>query len=136
MLYDVLFALRDYWEFAMREVGKREAYEWFLFIFPFFVFGETPRYIIPGLVTSLLHSLGIPRPRTARIKAFLDREPRVSIVVAAHNEEDAACQRSNNRQAAAALVERAQPGDAVLLKGSRGMRLEEVAEIFKAHRES
>jgi len=44
----------------MREVGKREAYEWFLFIFPFFVFGETPRYILPALATMTLHLS--PRP--------------------------------------------------------------------------
>ena len=38
MFNDIMFALKDYFEFVMREVNKRELYEWFLFIFPFFVF--------------------------------------------------------------------------------------------------
>jgi cellulose synthase/poly-beta-1,6-N-acetylglucosamine synthase-like glycosyltransferase len=88
MLNDILFALWDYFEFAMREIRKREIYEWFLFIFPFFVFGETPRYIIPALSTAVLHIFGIPRRRTERSRAFLESRPSVSIVVAAHNEED------------------------------------------------
>jgi cellulose synthase/poly-beta-1,6-N-acetylglucosamine synthase-like glycosyltransferase len=89
MINHILFFFKDYLEFAMREINKRELYEWFLFIFPFFVFGETPRYILPAVVTGVLHALGFPRTRTARTKAFLDGEPTVSIVVAAHNEEDA-----------------------------------------------
>jgi cellulose synthase/poly-beta-1,6-N-acetylglucosamine synthase-like glycosyltransferase len=88
MINDILFALRDYWEFAMREVGKRELYEWFLFIFPFFVFGETPRYILPAITTTALTLFGFGRKTSARAQELLDRRPRVSIVVAAHNEEE------------------------------------------------
>jgi cellulose synthase/poly-beta-1,6-N-acetylglucosamine synthase-like glycosyltransferase len=88
MVNDILFFFKDYFEFAMREINKRAFYEWFLFIFPFFVFGETPRYIIPAVVTGILRALGIPRVRVERTRAFLESQPRVSIVVAAHNEEE------------------------------------------------
>jgi len=88
MVNDILFMLRDYLEFVAREVSKRATYEWFLFIFPFFVFGETPRYIIPAVATTTLHLLGLPRRRDERAAALLKREPKVSIVVAAHNEEE------------------------------------------------
>ena len=84
---DILFALKDYWEFVQRELGKRELYEWFLFIFPFFVFGETPRYILPALTTMSMILSGWGRKITAPAQSLLDRRPFVSIVVAAHNEE-------------------------------------------------
>jgi len=88
MLNDLLFVLKDYWEFVLVEVNKREIYEWFLFIFPFFVFGETPRYILPAVVTSAAHLLGYLGRPSPRAQAFLETRPTVSIVVAAHNEQD------------------------------------------------
>ena len=88
MVNDILFVLKDYWEFVLVEVGKREIYEWFLFIFPFFVFGETPRYIVPAVVTSIAHMLGYRGRTGGRAQAFLETQPTVSIIVAAHNEED------------------------------------------------
>lgn len=87
MIDDILFFFRDYWEFVLHELRKRELYEWFLFVFPFFVLGETPRYIIPALVTSTVHLLGFPRRKSRQVEALLERRPTVSIVVAAHNEE-------------------------------------------------
>jgi len=87
MLNDLMFVLKDYFEFIAREINKRAFYEWLLFIFPFFVFGETPRYLIPAVGTFVLNLFGLPRRNRRRIQAFLDTEPSVSIVVAAHNEE-------------------------------------------------
>ncbi|KPL01550.1 MAG: hypothetical protein AMK75_04355, partial [Planctomycetes bacterium SM23_65] len=88
MLNDILFALKDYWEFMLLEIQKRGTYEWFLFMFPFFIFGETPRYIIPAMVTAALSLFHIPHGRTKRTRAFLETRPSVSIVVAAHDEEE------------------------------------------------
>lgn len=87
-LNDVLYFLRNYVEFALVELTKREPWQWFLFVFPFFVFGETPRYIIPALLAPILDRLGVGRTSPARVRAFLDSQPSVSVIVAAHNEEE------------------------------------------------
>jgi len=78
--------LADGWEtFSSCTVG-----EWFYYLFPFFIFAEMPRYMIPAIIVPFLNFFSHHKAReeTPR-EMFLRSRPLVSIIVPARNEEKA-----------------------------------------------
>lgn len=69
-------------------VKGRSLGEWLYLLFPFFIFAELPRYIIPAVMVPILSVFKRGRAREAlRRQAFLATQPLVSIIVPARNEE-------------------------------------------------
>jgi cellulose synthase/poly-beta-1,6-N-acetylglucosamine synthase-like glycosyltransferase len=61
--------------------------QWLYLLFPFFIFAEMPRYVIPAIVVPILSLFKRGRRKeAARRAAFLATEPLVSIIVPARNE--------------------------------------------------
>jgi len=67
------------------ELGARRPAQWLLFMAPL-VLMELPHHYLPVLGTMVAHLLGHPRVDADRRRAFLERKPRVSVVVAGRNE--------------------------------------------------
>ena len=67
---------------------ERTWIEWLLFFFPFYIFGEFPRYVLPAFALPLLRLFGLPRPDLRKKIQFLDTFPSVSILLVGYNEED------------------------------------------------
>ena len=83
--------------------------------------------------------LGIPLQQLGRLAAESDlyclvtygeQAKRTAVVAAAKGQKT--LHANNYREAADALLNRIQPGDALLVKASRGMALEKALEIFYA----
>jgi len=71
-------------------IRGHSAWQWFYLLFPFFIFGEAPRYVTPAVVVPILNLFKRRRATEARRRdAFLATQPLVSIVVPARNEEKA-----------------------------------------------
>jgi cellulose synthase/poly-beta-1,6-N-acetylglucosamine synthase-like glycosyltransferase len=69
-------------------VSGRSLGQWVYLLFPFFVFAEMPRYVIPAVVVPLLGLFRRGREKeTMKRQAFLATEPLISIIVPARNEE-------------------------------------------------
>lgn len=68
--------------------AQRAWWEWLLFFFPFFIFGEIPRYILPAVMTILLRAFGYPRDDVEQRRRFLETRPTVSVLLVGYNEEE------------------------------------------------
>lgn len=86
-LDSIVFFLNDYTQYIQYEIHARGWFEWVFFFFPFVVFGEMPRYLLPALLVPLLKLFRIPPDDTAAKRKFLETHPKVSVVVAGRNEE-------------------------------------------------
>jgi len=87
-LFDTInFYIYDYSEFIILQFRVRELSDWFLFVFPFFVFGELPRYVIPAIMLGVCKLFGLPRINDEQKTAFVERQPSVSILLVGYNEE-------------------------------------------------
>jgi cellulose synthase/poly-beta-1,6-N-acetylglucosamine synthase-like glycosyltransferase len=84
----IVFVLRDIQAAYMTELGNRPVFEWFLFFFPFFVFGEVPRYIVPTFVLIVDRLFGIRQENREKYERFLESKPSVSILLVGYNEEE------------------------------------------------
>ena len=64
--------------------------EWLFFFFPFYVFGEFPRYVVPAIGLMILKFFGLPRDDRDDVlkRHFMDTSPSVSILLVGYNEED------------------------------------------------
>lgn len=73
-----------------QEFTNKSLLYWVYLLFPFFVFAELPRYIIPAFVVPLTNMFRGRRAReVAKKKAFLMNNYLVSIIIPARNEEKA-----------------------------------------------
>jgi cellulose synthase/poly-beta-1,6-N-acetylglucosamine synthase-like glycosyltransferase len=78
----------EFMDGLLEAVRRRHVWEWLLLLFPFFVFAELPRYVIPAIVVPMLNLFKRSGARDAERRAeFLRKQPLVSIIVPAHNEE-------------------------------------------------
>ena len=68
--------------------ANRNLLEWFFFFFPFFVFGELPRYILPAIALLIGSWFKLPRDDMEQKKRFLAANPSVSILLVGYNEEE------------------------------------------------
>lgn len=84
---DIQFLVREIHAAFMEHLGNRPLFEWFLFFFPFFVFGELPRYIVPAFLLMGRKLLGIQENNQVEHERFLAGEPSVSILLVGYNEE-------------------------------------------------
>ncbi|MDK1020771.1 MAG: glycosyltransferase family 2 protein [Candidatus Hydrogenedentes bacterium] len=84
--HDIAFLLREVYSAFMDQLGNRPLYEWFLFFFPFFVFGEIPRYIIPALIILGDRIFGLTRENEEAKKRFMLTTPSVSVLLVGYNE--------------------------------------------------
>jgi len=84
----LVFAMHDVHARFMVELGNRPLYEWFLFFFPFFVFGEMPRYVLPSIFLWLRRIFARSEKNLARREAFFETPPSVSILLVGYNEEE------------------------------------------------
>lgn len=68
-------------------ISGRSLGTWVYLLFPFFVFAEMPRYVIPAVVVPFLSLFRRRRAKQeAQRRAFIATEPLVGIIVPAHNE--------------------------------------------------
>ena len=84
--YDIAFLLREVYAAFMNQLGNRPLFEWFLFFFPFFVFGEIPRYVMPALIILGDRIFGVTRENEVAKKQFMSTEPSVSVLLVGYNE--------------------------------------------------
>jgi len=84
----IVFALQEIHAAYMTALGNRPVFEWFLFFFPFFVFGEVPRYIVPTFVLIVDRLFGIRQENREQYERFLESKPSVSILLVGYNEEE------------------------------------------------
>lgn len=82
----IVFALKELHAVFIVHFAQRTALEWMFFFFPFFVFGELPRYVLPAFILLAGSFLGLPRDDTERKKHFLANLPRISVLLVGHNE--------------------------------------------------
>ncbi|MHC4787739.1 MAG: glycosyltransferase family 2 protein [Planctomycetota bacterium] len=88
MLDRVLIFVQDYLLYVRGQFVERTLLMWFLFFFPLVVFLELPRYALPLLILPILKLLHWPPDDSEERAQFLSTNPLVSIIVAAHNEEE------------------------------------------------
>ncbi len=84
--HDIAFLLREVYAAFMDQLGNRPLFEWFLFFFPFFVFGEIPRYVMPALIILGDRIFGITRENDEAKKRFMSTTPSVSVLLVGYNE--------------------------------------------------
>jgi len=84
----LLIFLQDYVHYIQTQFADRTVLTWILFFFPLVVFFELPRYATPLVVMPVLKLLHLLRNDRAEKADFLRMRPRVSILVAARNEEE------------------------------------------------
>lgn len=84
----IVFAIRDIHAAFMDQLGNRPLFEWFLFFFPFFVFGEVPRYIVPTIVLVIDRVFRLTKQNREKYERFLESKPSVSILLVGYNEEE------------------------------------------------
>ena len=84
--HDIAFLLREVYAAFMEQLGNRPLFEWFLFFFPFFVFGEIPRYVMPALIILGDRIFGITRENDEAKKRFMSTTPSVSVLLVGYNE--------------------------------------------------
>jgi len=78
----------EFMDGLLEAVRRRHVWEWLLLLFPFFVFAELPRYVIPAIVVPVLNLFKRGETKDAERRAeFLRKQPLVSIIVPARNEE-------------------------------------------------
>jgi cellulose synthase/poly-beta-1,6-N-acetylglucosamine synthase-like glycosyltransferase len=87
-VHQIVFAEREVYSAFMRVLGNRPLFEWFLFFFPFFVFGEVPRYVLPPVVLLINRVLGLRPENREKFARFLATKPSVSILLVGYNEEE------------------------------------------------
>ncbi len=87
-LHLVIFALREVHSSFMLVLGNRPIFEWFLFFFPFFVFGEMPRYLLPPFALLIKNVFRLSPENREQYARFLATKPSVSILLVGYNEED------------------------------------------------
>lgn len=85
--YSLAFSIQEFTAFFVIHFAKRGPIEWIFFFFPFYVFGEFPRYVLPAV-----HLLAIKMfsraPKDDDAKAnFIATGPSVSVLVVGLNEE-------------------------------------------------
>ncbi len=87
-MHPIVFATREVHAAFMDVLGNRPLFEWFLFFFPFFIFGEVPRYTLPPLVLLVNRVLGLRPENRERLARFVATKPSVSILLVGYNEEE------------------------------------------------
>ena len=85
--HDIAFVLREIHATYMDQLGNRPLYEWFLFFFPFFVFGEIPRYVVPALTLLTVKVFGRARENEDARSRFMSTTPSISVLLVGFNEE-------------------------------------------------
>ena len=84
--HDIQFLFREIYAAYMDHLGNRPLYEWFLFFFPFFVFGELPRYFFPAIFILVENVLGKSSKNQEAERRFLETSPTVSVLLVGYNE--------------------------------------------------
>lgn len=74
--------------FYMDQFGHRDWWQWVIFFMPFYVFGEFPRYILPGICLFFGWLMGRPADDKPQKQRFLATQPKISILIVGWNEED------------------------------------------------
>lgn len=87
LFHHTVFFIQDACAFFVVHFANRSILEWILFFFPFYVFGEFPRYVLPSIALMLLAFLGYFRRVNAAAQRFLATPPSVSILLVGRNEE-------------------------------------------------
>ncbi|MFO7957798.1 MAG: glycosyltransferase family 2 protein [Candidatus Brocadiia bacterium] len=87
LLDRLLIFLQDYVHYIQTQFADRTFLTWVLFFFPLVVFFELPRYAAPLIAMPVLKLLRMLRNEDAEKAHFLRTRPRVSVLVAARNEE-------------------------------------------------
>lgn len=83
----LIFQALDLHNFLSLHFWHRPAMDWLLFFFPFFIFGELPRYTLPALVLLARRAFCAPRGDRERKRRFLASQPSVSVLLVGLNEE-------------------------------------------------
>ncbi len=90
MLTQIPIFLGDFIVDGWKTFTSRPLDEWVYLLFPFFIFGEMPRYMIPAIIVPFLRFFHHRKAREeTRRELFLRSHPLVSIIVPARNEEKA-----------------------------------------------
>jgi len=84
--HDIAFILLQVQATFMNELGNRPLFEWFLFFFPFFVFGEIPRYVMPAFIILGDKYFGVTRENIRAKNMFMSTSPTVSVLLVGYNE--------------------------------------------------
>jgi len=82
------YSFLDLWAAFLRAFAHRAIWEWLLFFFPFYIFGEFPRYILPAIVMAVLKPLRGFKDETEQKRRFLEvKRPFVSVLLVGYQEE-------------------------------------------------
>ncbi len=70
-----------------RHFAGRDVWQWLLFFFPFFIFGEIPRYVMPSIILLFTKLFGLNRNDMEQKAHFMSENPGVSVLLVGYNEE-------------------------------------------------
>ncbi len=94
----------------METIRARHMWDWFRLLFPFFVFAEMPRYVVPAIVVPVLNLFKRGKEKEAALREeFLKKQPLISIIVPARNEEKVI------RQSIRSLIETDYPNKEIIV---------------------
>ncbi|MFO8007743.1 MAG: glycosyltransferase family 2 protein [Candidatus Brocadiia bacterium] len=88
LLDRILIFLQNSVFYVQGQFAQRTLLTWALFFFPLVIFFELPRYATPLVIMPVLRLFGLLRDDRHRKEQFLAARPRVSVLVAARNEEE------------------------------------------------
>ena len=90
MIAQIPIFLGDFITDGWATFASRSVDEWIYLLFPFFIFAEMPRYVIPAIIVPITSIFSHRKAREeTRREMFLRSRPLVSIIVPARNEEKA-----------------------------------------------
>jgi cellulose synthase/poly-beta-1,6-N-acetylglucosamine synthase-like glycosyltransferase len=88
MIWDLIVAIMaGFLESIQYEIHHRSTMDWILFFFPVLILFEIPRYYFPLFGLLIVNPLGTREKNRTREDSFVQKSPRVSVVLAARNEE-------------------------------------------------
>ncbi len=94
----------------METIRARHMWDWFRLLFPFFLFAEMPRYVVPAIVVPVLNLFKRGKKKEAALREeFLKGQPLISIIVPARNEEKVI------RQSIRSLIETDYPNKEIIV---------------------
>ena len=82
------FLVNDLYTYFLIHFAERGAWEWVLFFFPIFIFGELPRYVFPAIALLICRAFGLPKDDENAKRKFIATQPEISVLLVGYNEED------------------------------------------------